>query len=275
MLTLPRYTLWLTSLFLVVIFFSVLGRSGILEPIQNLVLYSSSPISKGLNKGSAPLIGFFKDIGQANDLRKENTQLKQENEQLRNQVTELTIVKNRVFELEQALNIRIANLETAYLTANVIGFIQLPFRSELSINLGSIDGIKAGNIVLSPQGSLVGRVTSVKKNYAFVRLVTDSRSRVASQILGGTTTGILSGKATRELNFMLVIGKIEKGDTLITSGLGGLYPADIPIGKVKEVNSNAQKTFPQVVVEPFIQITNLRTVLINTNFLAILPELSQ
>lgn len=275
MLTLPRYTLWLTSLLLVVLFFSVLGRSGVLEPIQNLVLYSSSPISKGLNKGSAPLIGFFKDIGQANDLRKENTQLKKENEQLRNQVTELTIIKNRVFELEQALNIRTTNLETAYLTATVIGFIQLPFRSELSINLGSIDGIKAGNIVLSPQGSLVGRVTSVKKNYAFVRLVTDSRSRVATQVLGGTTSGILSGKATRELNFILAIGKIEKGDTLITSGLGGLYPADIPIGTVKEVNSNAQKTFPQVAVEPFTQITNLRTVLINTDFLAILPELSQ
>ena len=275
MLILPRYTIWITSLLLVVLFFSILGRNSVLEPIQNLILYGSSPLSKGLNKGSAPLIGFFKDIGQVDDLRKENTQLKQENEQLRNQLTELTIVKNRVFELEQALNIRTTNSATAYLTADVISFIWLPFRSELSINLGSIDGIKAGNIVLSPQGSLVGRVTSVKKNHAFVRLIIDSRSRVATQVLSSTTSGILSGKATREINFILVIGKIEKGDTLITSGLGGLYPSDIPIGKVKEVNSNTQNAFPQITVEPFTQITNLRTVLINTNFIAILPEPSQ
>ena len=73
-----------TSLLLVVVLFSALGRTGNLEPVQNLFLIGSSPLSSGLSKGFKPLVGFFKDIGQADNLRKENTYLKQENEQLRN-----------------------------------------------------------------------------------------------------------------------------------------------------------------------------------------------
>lgn len=261
-----------TSLLLVIVLFSALGRTGSLEPVQNLFLIGSSPLSSGLSKGFKPLMGFFKDIGQADNLRKENTYLKQENEQLRNQNIELAITRKRIVELEQALNIRTTNFNTTFLAATVIGFIQLPFRAEISINLGSTDGIQTGNIVLSPQGSLVGRITSVKKNYSFVRLVTDSRSRVASQVLNSTTSGIISGKPTRELDFELAIGDIKTGDVLITSGLGGIFPADIPIGVVEKITGNNQTAFPKITITAFAQITNLRTVLVDTNFISILPE---
>ena len=261
-----------TSLLLVVVLFSALGRTGNLEPVQNLFLIGSSPLSSGLSKGFKPLVGFFKDIGQADNLRKENTYLKQENEQLRNKNIELEITRKRIIELEQALKIRTSDLDTAFLAATVIGFIQLPFRAEISINLGSVDGIQTGNIVLSPQGSLVGRITSVTKNYSFVRLVTDSRSRIASQVLNSTTSGIISGKPTRELEFDLVIGNIKTGDILITSGLGGIFPADIPVGVIEKIAGTDQTAFPQITVTAFAQITNLRTVLVDTSFIAILPE---
>ena len=261
-----------TSLLLVIVLFSALGRTGNLEPVQNLFLIGSSPLSSGLSKGFKPLMGFFKDISQADNLRKENTYLKQENEQLRNKNIELEITKKRIIELEQALKIRTTDLDTAFLAATVIGFIQLPFRSEISINLGSVDGIQTGNIVLSPQGSLVGRITSVTKNYSFVRLVTDSRSRIASQVLNSTTSGIISGKPTRKLEFDLVIGNIKTGDILITSGLGGIFPADIPVGFIEKITGTDQTAFPQITVTTFAQITNLRTVLVDTSFIAIFPE---
>lgn len=264
-----------TSLLLVIVLFSALGRNGALEPIQNLFLTGSSPMTSGLSKGFKPLMGFFKDIGQADSLRKENTYLKRENEQLRNQIIELAIAKIRIVELEQALNIHTTSRDNTFLAANVIGFIQLPFRSELSINLGSSDGIQTGNVVLSSQGSLVGRITSVKKNYSFVRLITDSRSRVASQVLDSTTSGIISGKPTRGLNFNLVIGVVKEGDILITSGLGGLFPADIPIGTIEKIAGNVQAAFPKITVTAFTQITNLRTVLVDTSFVAILLESRQ
>lgn len=264
-----------TGLLLVIVLFSALGRNGTLEPIQNLFLIGSSPMSSGLSKGFKPLMGFFKDIGQANSLRKENMYLKRENEQLRNQNIELEIARVRIVELEQALNIRTTNIGSTFSAANVIGFIQLPFRSELSINLGSADGIQTGNVVLSPQGSLVGRITAVTKNYSFVRLVTDSRSRVASQILDSATSGIISGKPERRLDFKLVIGDVKEGDILITSGLGGIFPADIPIGVIEEITANAQTAFPKITVAAFVQITNLRTVLVDTSFIAILPESKQ
>ncbi len=261
-----------TCLLLVLALFSALGRTGTLEPVQNLFLIGSSPMSTGLSKGFKPLLGFFKDIGQAGTLRKENTYLKQENEQLRNQNIELKLTRNRIDELEQALNIRTSELDTPLLVATVIGFIQLPFRAEISINLGSANGIQTGNVVISPQGSLVGRITSVRKNYSFVRLITDARSRVASQVLNSTTTGIISGKATRELNFNLAIGDLETGDILITSGLGGIFPADIPIGFIEKIVANDQSAFPTIAVTAFAEITTLRTVLVDTTFIAILPE---
>jgi rod shape-determining protein MreC len=101
---------------------------------------------------------------------------------------------------------------------------------------------------------------------AFVRLVTDSQSKVAAQVQGTQVEGIVRGSPGRGLTFDLAQADIKVGDTVVTSGLGGNYPPGIPIAKVSSVSGTAQDLFRKVKVDPLVRLSTARTVLVLTSF---------
>ena len=143
--------------------------------------------------------------------------------------------------------------------------IRGPLTRELRIDKGSGDGVREGNPVLSVRGTLIGTVTRALPGASFVRLVADARSSVAAQVLGSPADGVVRGDGG-SLSFDLAEGDINVGDAIVTSGLGGAYPPDIPIGEVAEVLGDAQDPFPTVRLETAVRISTTRTVLVVISF---------
>jgi rod shape-determining protein MreC len=104
-----------------------------------------------------------------------------------------------------------------------------------------------------------------------VTLVTDVDSAVASVILESRAPGVVSGGYNRRLSMEFVSqdSAVKEGDTVVSSGLGGSYPAGLVVGKVTGVSGSRQEVFRSVTVEPLASLSRLETVLVMTSFVPV------
>lgn len=269
MLIFSRYTWWVATMVGLAMLLAVMGQTGLLNPFQGLFLRVTSPVESVLTFVFRPVAAVLSDAGNLNDLQDENAQLRLQNEELRNRMTSLQQDAEQVDELRKALGVIQSTAAGTKLAASVVHRDSSPFTDVISIDRGSGDGVKVGMVVLSSQGSLIGTVTEVTSEHAFVRLITDSKSKVASQIQESKVDGITKGSPNRGLSFDLAVSQaaINAGDTVITSGLGGNYPQGLPIGRVSEVSGSSQDLFKKVTVEPLVRVSTARTVLVLTSFI--------
>ncbi len=265
MVAFSRYTYWIGAMIVLAALLAVAGRTGALNPVQDVFLRVTGPAEEGLSSVFQPVAGFFSDIGDVDRLQEENRLLLSENERLRNENTALRTDSDRLSELENLVGIVEADPSGERLVAGVLSRIQGPLTRELRIDRGANHGVAVGNPVLSAEGSLIGTVTKALPGSSFVRLLTDSRSRVAAQVRGSPADGIAKGDGGG-LSFELVGGGVNAGDTVVTSGLGGIYPADIPIGQVASVLGDPQDPFPTVRLQTTLRVSTTRTVLVIVSF---------
>ncbi len=245
---------------------AAIGQIGILNPVQGAFLTATSPVTSLLSGVFRPVATLLSDADSLHDLQDENRRLRLQNEDLQNKLIDLQHDAERAKELESALGIsQQAGAETR-VAATIVNRVSTPFDAVVSIDRGRDDGIKTGMVVLSAQGTLIGTVTKTFSGSAFVRLITDSRSKVNAQVQESKVDGIIRGTPGRGLTFDLAQAEIKTGDTVITSGLGGNYPPGLPIGKVGAVSGTAQDLFRNVTVEPFVRLSTATTVLVLTSF---------
>jgi len=271
MVILSRYTWWLGAMAALAFLTTFAGQFGILGPVQGIYLRATEPVENGLGAVFRPIAGLLSNAGDINSLRNENRELRLENEALQNDLVALTREAERARELEAALNVTTASTEGTRLAANVVHRESTPFTDVLSIDRGSSDGIQAGMVVLSAQGSLLGSVTDVFSDRSFVRLITDSRSRVVAETLETHVEGVVKGAANRTLELDLAQGEVVAGNMVVTSALSGRFPAGLPIAKVSSVSGGPQDLHLAVTLEPLVRLSGARTVLILTSFV---PETS-
>lgn len=275
MLIFSRYSYWVGAMLGIALLVAALSQFGLLSPVQSIVLTITSPIEKTVSGVFRPVATLLSDAGNLNAIRDENRRLRLENEELQVKVAELESQTARVQELEQALGIPAAG-EFTLVSANITNRFSDPFSDTVRIDRGENAGIKPGMVVLSSRGSLLGTVTDTTSNTASIRLVTDSRSRVAATVQETQVTGSVEGAADRRLSFRFAEtgDDIAVGDTILTSGLGGNYPQGIPIGRVSSVSGTAQDLFRNVEIEPTVRIATAQTVLVNITFVPLRSELT-
>ena len=229
MLILNRYSYWVGAMVALAVLLAVVGRAGLLDPVQDAFLRVTGPLEEGTSSVFSPVADFFGDIGDIDRLQEENRRLLSENETLRNQNAALRSDSLRLAELEEALGVVTADPSAERLAAGVLSRIQGPLTREVRIDRGANHGVVEGNPVLSVQGTLIGTVTEALPSSSFVRLLTDSRSSVAAQVRGSPADGIARGDGGA-LNFDLVVENAD-GDrlsrseieTLIASRSGSAY----------------------------------------------------
>ena len=266
MLMFSRYTWWVGAMIGLALLLAVMSQVGLLRPFQGLFVTVASPVENVLTGVFEPVASTLGNIGNLNDLQDENARLRVENEDLRNKITSLQQDAEQVKELREALNITQNSGTDTRVAASVVGRDSSPFTETVSIDKGANAGIKVGMVVLSTQGSLIGTVTTVNPNSAFVRLITDTKSKVNAQILESHALGILQGNPGRTLSFDLSQADAKVGDTVVTSGLGGNYPPGYAIGRVADVSGTPQDLFRKVKVEPLVRVSTVSTVLVLTSF---------
>ena len=262
-----RYSWWVAGMAGLAMLLAIAGQTGALSPFQGVFLTLTSPIESAITAVFGPVASLLSDAGRLHDLEQENRDLRVQNEDLQNKVTSAKGDAERVKELEGLLGIDQGATSGTRLPANVVARDSSAGQDVILIDQGSSKGVRVGMVVLSSQGSLIGTVTTVFGGQSYVRLVTDSRSKVNAEVVeSASVNGIVQGSISRSLSFGLAQGDIKVGNTVMTSGLGGLYPPGIPIGRVTEVSGGQQELYPVVKLEPLVRLSTARTVLVLTSF---------
>ena len=139
-----------------------------------------------------------------------------------------------------------------------------PFSHKIVIDRGSKDGIRAGGPVIDETG-VVGQVTRVFPMTAEVTLLTDKEQSLPVQIARNGLRAIAFGGSeamTLELRFLPSNADVQSGDSVVTSGLDGMYPSDMPVGIVTRIDRDVKDQFARVILKPVAGMSKSRLLLV-------------
>jgi rod shape-determining protein MreC len=179
---------------------------------------------------------------------------------------------NQLKEVELS-NLRLRNLlkfqksvSSRFLAAEVIGKDPSPWFRSVIIDKGSRDGVKKGLPVVIPDG-VAGQITEVAGGYSKVLLIIDQNSAVDALDQRTRARGIVAGGDENRCVFKYVLRKheISVGDTVISSGLDGVFPKGLRVGQVSGVIRRSAGIFQEVTVTPFADFEKLEEVLVILN----------
>ena len=197
----------------------------------------------------------------------------QENDNLKKKLSR-AFTKNSQYNEIELSNQRLRNLlnfkETTtskILAAEVISVDPSSWFKAVIIDKGSSDGVERGLPVVIRQG-IAGQVVDVSSRYSKIMLIIDRNSSVDALVQRTRARGIIKGEATAgQCLFKYVLRKddVRVGDTIVASGLDGVFPKGLPIGDVKEVVRRNSGVFQEVRVVPYIDFEKLEEVLVILN----------
>lgn len=210
----------------------------------------------------------FSSVSNLINTYEENTKLKAQLDDLAQTKTRANTLKAENKELKKQLNLD--NTLTDYTKINAAVLTRSPanWQNNLVINKGSLAGIKKNMPVMAGSG-LIGRVVEVNGTNSKVELVTtdnQSANRFAAEVVtaNGTANGIMTGydKQSRQLKMgqLNTDAKIKVGDTVQTSGLGGLTPRGLYIGKVSKVKHDNYGLASSLTVKPAVNLDDFTVV---------------
>ncbi len=231
--------------------------SKLIMPVQNGLTYLKNKIS-----GNST---FFTDI---NNLKAENEELKKKNSELEQSLRELENIKTQNETLKEYLNLTEKYGEYKTIPGYVINKDISNYSKTIVINIGKNDGVSENMTVIADQG-LVGHVISVTDTTAKVQTIIDTASSV-SCIMSTTNEsivckGTLDEQSSLKAMYIPTDSNIIQGDSIETSGLGGIYPKGIHVGTVKRVTNTQNITDRSALIETAVDFDKLNTVLVITN----------
>jgi len=233
--------------------------------IENIVNNLVMPIQNGLTYLKNKLAGNESFFDNVSTLQNENEELRKKNSELEQALRELEILKSENETLKEYVNLKDKYHTYTTIPAYIINRDITNYSNVVVINVGRKDGIKENMTVIADEG-LVGHIISVTDNTAKVQTIIDTSTAVASTI--STTKDTIIVQGTLENNTMLratyipTDASILQGDSVETSGIGGIYPKGIHIGTIKEVVSTRNITDRYATVETAVNFKKLATVLV-------------
>ena len=226
-----------------------------------------NPVQNGLTFLKNKIEGNDQFFVNVDELKRENEELKDKNLKLEESVRELEIIKSENATLKEYVNLKDKYPEHTTKPAYVIQKDFSNFSKVIIINVGKNDGIDVNMTVISEKG-LVGHVISVTDTTAKVQTIIDTASAISSSITTTRDSFLLKGsleetflKATSIPTDCMPI----QGDSVETSGIGGIYPKGIHIGKIKKIENTKNIIDRYAFIEPAVDFSKLETVLVITN----------
>ena len=248
----------------------ILHFTKVLAPLENLATTAIKPLAGFLYGSGSGIRHSYDERQQQKDVASRATGLEQE-------VARLTVANAQFKELEQD-NIKL-RAQLSFLSANKYKNILANVISQnlvfdikegdqdIVIDKGAKDGIKEGLGVIDENGVIIGRVFEVRNNLSKICLTTNRNCKLAATIQNqNRTMGITEGDLglTIKMNFIPQSEKINMGDTVITSGLGGDIARGLVIGKVSQINNKSNEIWQDVNIEPLFNLSTLTIVTVLT-----------
>jgi rod shape-determining protein MreC len=238
------------------------GQDRTWNPFERLIVQSSAPFMKW----GAQTVGMVKDVWfgyfhlvevhrQNVTLQKELDRLQRENSEFR----ETLATHERLRGLLQFKEVT----NHPVLAAQVVSRDPSGWFKSILISKGEASGVQLNMAVVNAQG-VVGRIVSISPGFAKVLLVIDQNSAVDCLIQRSRDRGMVKGVSAQvcKVDYLERTSDVAVGDLVVTSGLGGVFPKGIPIGKVEKVVEGSGEFFKDVVITPSVDFGKIEEVLV-------------
>ncbi len=239
-------------------------------PPEAVAGYTVIPFQKGISYVGNWLFDRSESLKELESLRNENEDLKKTVDELTIKINDLTTDKYELAELRQLLSLDERYSDYPTVGARVIGKDAGNWYSTFLIDKGSNDGIKVNMNVMAGSG-LVGIVTSVGPNWATVRSIIDDESNISAMVLNTSDTMIVTGDLEMYSNGSIKFtelrdedNEVSAGDQIVTSQISNKYLPGISIGYIKEINNDSNNLTKSGYITPVVDFEHLDIVLVVT-----------
>lgn len=234
----------------------------IFEPVWTLAENTSQAVRKYINV-----------CLDAESIYEENQKLHDEIGNLNKQLIDYENTKDELEELKKFVGIKEENPDfTLSNPCSVISHITNDPYGSFIIDSGSSDDIELYDPVVTSEG-LIGVITSLAEDYSIVTTILSPDVSIGVIGLESRDTGVIEGSpayAGESICKMIYIDKdtytLRTGEYIVTSGEGGLFPKNYPVGKVKsiDIEENGLSAFAEI--EPFVDFSHITSVMVITDF---------
>lgn len=203
----------------------------------------------------------FSIIPNVFQLEKENKQLREINNTLAAEVSQLKESKLENIRLKQMLEFK-QRLSLRMVTAKIIGKTLIQTRNNITLNAGTNDSVKFGMPIITDKG-LVGRIVAVSGNFSIAQILLNKDLRISAKDQRSRVDGIIAWDGEEKLRMKNVSksSDVIDGDVILTSEYSNHFPAGIPIGYVTSVTT-VDNLFKNIEVEPFVDFETLEEVFV-------------
>lgn len=235
----------------------------------------STPVAE-VGKGIASIRDLFVDI---QSLQARLAALLEERDQLASEAARIASLEREVAELQATLDLR-ATTSFTTVAAQVVARDFAIDRRYVILDVGSVDGVEVGDVVIGAGASLAGRVVQVSDQSCQVRLLTDPEFSVTSEVASTGAIGQVRGRAANPLAFddvdaqrqVLVGAEVTTSGIELSPTLRSAFPRGLAVGRVVAVNSVASAVLQSADVEPTLDLDSVRTLLVILNYRGGLPD---
>lgn len=232
--------------------------------LQRTALSVFSPAQKAVNSLITPVRNSWKAISHLSTLEENNLKLQKQVNSMKKGEIEIEEVKKENERLRSLLAFK-KKIKYESLPASIIGISNSP-QSIIVIDKGRDNSINKLMPVLAEEG-LVGKVTLSINHASQVQLLTDPKSSVGARVNRTGAVGIVEGDIGGRifLKYLPKNSRVKVNDIITTSGLGGIFPKDVLIGKVVSVKTDPGSEEPLVEIKTAVNFSRLDQVFVITN----------
>ena len=258
-------TIWLWVFIIGSVLFLLSSNSDLgptWNPAEQFVIEITAPFQKLIKQTTKSTEELWLNYFRLVDVNHENTQLKNEIHVLKmanSRYRELLATQERLEELLQFKQ----TINRPVLAAQVIGLDPTGWFKSVIIDKGKWAGLRIDMPVVNAFG-VVGRVVSVSSNYAKVLLIIDQNSAVDCLVQRSRDRGMLKGLMSEicKLDYVAKSNDITVGDIVVTSGLGGVFPKGLPVGRILDVKEISGELFKDIKIRTAVDFSKLEEVLV-------------
>lgn len=239
---------------------------GELSNLDRGILAVVAPAQSALSSVARAIGGVVGRYAELTHVRSENDRLRSENTRLRAELMQTKRVAAESGRYQLLLGLK-DTTPAETLAARVISIDASPYFRVARVELDRGEGlVRRGMPVLTPDG-VVGRINRVSGQTSDVLLAVDPRSSMDVFLPRTGGRGVLRGKAGENgyrcsVEYLMRGEQAREGDLVVTSGLGGAFPRDLPVGKVTRVVPNPSGLYQEVEVTPDVDFARLSEVLV-------------
>lgn len=246
---------------------AAIAHFGGANPVSKVLRTVFSPFQNGV----AYITNKVKDttdfIREMKSYKDENERLISEINELKRQNKDVTNYREENEQLKETLDLSQSMDGYSTVAASVIAYSSNNWYDTIQISKGSLAGVAVGNAVITPDG-VVGKVVETGPTWSVVSTILNPENAMGVRISRTSDVAVVEGddelysQSYCKMTFIDKGSNLIVGDLLETSGSGGVYPAGLLVGAIREINSDAMGNLNYATVEPLVDFDKLYEVLV-------------